>query len=155
VNEISGQRGDTLIERLTELRDPRTELPWSGRSCHEYGKLDDGVRGRGRIATATLHSIAFALTRHTPTLMPLSAAPQPLTYKMLIYWEAPATVSVTANIVLPTASSSHIAPKPISPDIGEYRPIPNTPIPVSFEPYAYLYSLSPVRGPGDFDAFSG
>jgi len=42
------------------------------------------------------------------------------------------------NIVLPRTSRKRIAQFPISPDIVEYRPIPNTPIPVSFEPY---YSL--------------
>ena len=69
-NEISGQLKDMLIERLTEWRDPRTKLLRSSRSWHEYGKLDYGVRGRGRIATATLHSIACTLTRPTPPIMP-------------------------------------------------------------------------------------
>jgi len=76
---------------------------------------------------------------HSVALMPLSAAPPLPTYEMLIHYRRRRLPSDwRQNIVLPRTSRKRIAQFPISPDIGEYRPIPITPIPVSFEPELYL-----------------
>jgi len=47
---------------------------------------------------------------------------------------APQTPQTVVCLVLGTITEKSIGPIPIPPNTGKYWPIPNTPIPVSFEP---------------------
>ena len=97
-----------------------------------------GVRGRG-LQSCVLRAV------HSHAAVCRTAAADIRDAYPVIHWAAPAAVWVMANIASGTASSTHIAQFPISPNNGEYRPIPNTPIPVSFEPYSTVYTKNNVK----------
>jgi len=72
-------------------------------------------------------------------------------------WPDGATPQTVVCPVLLTITKKGIGPIPIPPNTGKYWPIPNTPIPVSFEPYKGCNVLTSevIAGSGKCDADGG